>query len=432
MTKFSDGSQSNSSSQIGKVNRMSDTTVHLNPNLYSNTISLEPPPEAEIQEVEPAIPSAISARNGKARKIWIDIDNSPHVPFFRPIVEELQKRGYEIELTGRDIYQVCELLEFFNLPCKVIGKGYGKNTVLKVLGNCLRAAQLIPTAAKFHADLAISHGSRAQVLVSKLLGIPTVMMHDYEHSTKTGFIEADYVFMPDVIPSNAMSSRSETVFKYPGLKEDVYVPQFVPDFSSLSPLGISQGQIIVTLRPPATEAHYHNPEAELLFAEVLRFMSENPLVRGVVLPRNQRQGEQLRRDWPKLISSGSLIIPSSPVDGLNLIWFSDLMVSGGGTMNREAAALGVPVYSVFRGKIGAVDKYLAEDGRLILLDNMKDVRSKVVLAHRNRPYLPDGSVRPALQTIVNNIISILEKKNVQQQAKPRGELDRNHSAETLG
>src|SRR6266851_1968501 len=289
---------------------MSDTTVQLNPNLYSNSISIEPPPEAEIQEAEPAIPPAISARNGKSRKIWIDIDNSPHVPFFRPIVVELQKRGYEIELTGRDIYQVCELLEFFNLPCKVIGKGYGKNTVLKVLGNCLRAAQLIPTAAKFHADLAISHGSRAQVLVSKLLGIPTVMMHDYEHSTKTGFIEADYVFMPDVIPSNAMSSRSETVFKYPGLKEDVYVPQFVPDFSSLSPLGISQDQIIVTLRPPATEAHYHNPEAELLFAEVLRFMSESPLVRGVVLPRNQRQGEQLRRDWPKLISSGSLIIPS--------------------------------------------------------------------------------------------------------------------------
>jgi predicted glycosyltransferase len=411
---------------------MSDTTVQLNPNLYSNSISIEPPPEADIREAEPAIPPAISARNGKAGKIWIDIDNSPHVPFFRPIVEELQKRGYEIELTGRDIYQVCELLEFFNLPCKVIGKGYGKNTVLKVLGNCLRAAQLIPTAGKFHADLAISHGSRAQVLVSKLLGIPTVMMHDYEHSTKTGFIEADYVFMPDVIPSNSMSSRSETVFKYPGLKEDVYVPQFVPDFSSLSPLGISQDQIIVTLRPPATEAHYHNPEAELLFAEVLRFMSENPLVRGVVLPRNQRQGDQLRRHWPKLISSGSLIIPSSPVDGLNLIWFSDLMVSGGGTMNREAAALGVPVYSVFRGKIGAVDKYLAENGRLILLDNLKDVRSKVVLAHRNRPFLPDDSVRPALQTIVNNIISILEKKNVQQQAKPRGELDRNHSAETLG
>src|ERR1035438_7393516 len=200
--------------------RMSDTIINLNPNLHSSSISLAPPLAVETQEPEHAVPQATSPRNGKGRKIWIDIDNSPHVPFFRPIIDELQKRGFEVELTARDIYQVCQLLEFFNLPCKVIGGHYGKNKVLKVHGNCLRASQLVPAAARFHADLAISHGSRAQVLVSKLLGIPTVMMHDYEHSTKTGFIEADWVFMPDVIPGNAMSSRPDHVFKYPGLKED--------------------------------------------------------------------------------------------------------------------------------------------------------------------------------------------------------------------
>jgi predicted glycosyltransferase len=123
-----------------------------------------------------------------------------------------------------------------------------------------------------------------------------------------------------------------------------------------------------------------------------------------------KQGEQLRRDWAELISSGSMIIPNGALDGLNLIWFSDLMISGGGTMNREAAALGVPVYSVFRGKIGAVDKYLAQNGRLTLLENIKDVRSKIVLERRNRPSQPENSLRPALQTIVDNIILILEKK----------------------
>jgi predicted glycosyltransferase len=332
------------------------------------------------------------------------------VPFFLPIIDELKKRGFEIELTARDIYQVCQLLEFFNLKCKVIGGHYGKNKVLKVLGNCMRATQLVPTAAKFHADLAISHGSRAQVLVCKALGIPTIMMHDYEHSTKTGFIEADFVFMPDVIPDNAMSSRPDQVFKYPGLKEDVYVPRFVPDPAILSHLGISQDQIVVTLRPPATEAHYHNPEAEQLFAEAIRFLSEDRMVRSVVLPRNMKQGEQLRQEWADLISSGSMIIPTGPLDGLNLIWFSDLMISGGGTMNREAAALGVPVYSVFRGKIGAVDKYLVKNGRLTLIEDIKDVRTKIVLARRDRPSQPENSIRPALQTIIDNIITILEKK----------------------
>jgi len=388
---------------------MSDTTTRLNSNLNVSAFSMASPVEVEPQESRDASPQATSPRTGNGRKIWIDIDNSPHVPFFLPIIDELKKRGFEVELTARDIYQVCQLLDFFKLECKVIGGHYGKNKIFKVLGNLMRSAQLVPTAAGFHADLALSHGSRAQVLVCKLLGVPTVMMHDYEHSTKTGFIEADWVFMPDVIPGNAMSSNPEQICKYPGLKEDVYVPRFVPDPSILDQLGIPRDAIVVTLRPPATEAHYHNPEAELLFAEALRHLSENPMVRSVVVPRNQKQGEQLREQWAELISSGSMIIPSKPVDGLNLIWFSDLMISGGGTMNREAAALGVPVYSVFRGKIGAVDKYLEKNGRLTLIEEIKDVRTKILLERRDRPAQPENTARPALQTIIENIITILEK-----------------------
>src|ERR1017187_9472564 len=174
------------------VTKMSDTTLRLNPNLKHSSIHVASPLAVEDQEPEHAVPQGTTPRNGNGRKIWIDIDNSPHVPFFLPIIDELKKRGFEIELTARDIYQVCQLLEFFNLQCKVIGGHYGKNKVLKVLGNCMRASQLLSTAAKFHADLAISHGSRAQVLVCKALSIPTIMMHDSEHSTKTGFIEADF------------------------------------------------------------------------------------------------------------------------------------------------------------------------------------------------------------------------------------------------
>jgi predicted glycosyltransferase len=398
---------------------MSDRLASLNPNLLNSSVSLDPPPAVEKREPQNFVPASGSSRKTKARKIWIDIDNSPHVPFFLPIIDELKKRGYEVELTARDMYQVCQLLDFYNLKCKVIGGHYGKNKALKVLANLMRAAQLVPTAAGFHADLAISHGSRAQVLVCKALGVPSIMMHDYEHSTKTGFIEADFVFMPDMIPDTAMSSRLDRVFKYPGLKEDVYVPRFTPDPSILSHLGISRDEIVVTLRPPATEAHYHNPEAEELFAEALRFLSETPKVRSVVLPRNARQGGELRRQWAGLISSGSMMIPTEALDGLNLIWYSDLMISGGGTMNREAAALGVPVYSVFRGKIGAVDQYLAKHGRMTLLEKVADVRSKIVLAHRDRPAHPENSVRLALQTIVDNIILILEKK-----CQPTGQTPR--------
>lgn len=347
----------------------------------------------------------VAAKTNKT--VWIDIDNSPHVPFFVPIVEELQQQGIEVFLTARNMYQVCDLLDFFALQCKVIGGHWGKNKVLKVLCNCARVCELIPSVRTARPDLAISHGSRAQILASKILGIPTIMMHDYEYSTKTGFLEADWILMPDVIPDGLMSKKSERVLKYPGLKEDVYIPRFRPDRAIYSQLGLCEDDLLVTVRPPATEAHYHNPESETLFAETMRLLSSHPNVRAVTLPRNARQRKQLESKWKDLIATGCMLIPSSPVDGLNLMWFSDLVVSGGGTMNREAAALGVPVYSVFRGQIGAVDQYLAQQGRLTLLQTAEDVRTKIKLVRWNRPAQPQNRRVPALQYIVSEVTRVL-------------------------
>jgi predicted glycosyltransferase len=370
--------------------------------------------EEAVQELKPSTDGQEFVRKHRPiptapkRKIWIDIDNSPHVPFFLPIIEELKKQDIELLLTARNMYQVCELLELFQLPCRVIGGHYGKNKVLKVLGTLLRAVELGPTAGRSRPNLAISHGSRAQMLVCKLLGIPTIILHDYEHSTKTGFLEPDWVLMPEVIPDGAMCKRKDRALRYPGLKEDVYVPQFQPDPSILNQLGISRDELVVTLRPPATEAHYHNPESEILFAETLRLLGSKPNVRAVTLPRNGRQGQQLREEWRELIATGRMVVPSSPVNGLNLVWFSDLVVSGGGTMNREAAALGVPVYSIFRGKIGAVDRYLEQHGRMTMIENTDDVHTKIKLTRWNRPAKPDTRNRPALRCIVSNIVSVLD------------------------
>jgi predicted glycosyltransferase len=344
----------------------------------------------------------------KGKKVWIDIDNSPHVPFFLPILEELHNLGCELLLTARNMYQVRELLDFFQLRCKVVGSHYGKNKALKVLANCSRAIQLVPLAAKFRPDLAISHGSRAQVLVCKALGFQTLMMHDYEHSIKTGFLESDWTLVPDVIPERAMTKALGRTLKYPGLKEDVYAPRLRPDPSVLRTLGISSDHLVVTLRPPATEAHYHHPESDKLFAATLEMLGTKPNVRVVTLPRNGRQKKQIQEEWAGLIRSGVMVIPDAALDGLNLIWFSDLVVSGGGTMNREAAALGVPVYSIFRGRIGAVDRWLADTGRLTLIEGVEEIESKIRLTRWNRPATPENIQRPALHSIVESLVSILE------------------------
>ena len=344
----------------------------------------------------------------RQKKIWIDLDNSPHVPFFMPIIQELEKRGYKVLLTARDSYQVCELLKFHGLQCYVVGKHYGKNQLFKLAGTAFRVFQLLPWALRNKPDFAISHGSRGQALAAKILGVPTAVAFDYEFARALGFMKQDWFFVPAMIPDSVTSQYKDRILKYPGLKEDVYVAKLRPDSNVLHALGIQEHEIVVTVRPPAVEAHYHHPDSDALLCAALNHLVQQPLVRVILLPRNERQVEQLQQEWAKPIAEKKIIIPEHVVDGLNLIWYSDLVISGGGTMNREAAALGVPVYSIFRGKIGAVDRYLSEHGRLVLLESPADIASKVVLARRDKSIRATAVNNAALNCILSGIISIVE------------------------
>jgi predicted glycosyltransferase len=345
-----------------------------------------------------------------AKKIWIDIDNSPHVPFFIPIIAELRRRGHEILLTARNSYQVCELLEFHHLDCKVVGGHWGKNRAMKTLGTLGRAARLFPLALREKPDLAVSLVSRAQLLACRALGIPMVVTFDYEYVVTMQFLQPDWILVPEVMPPSGAGIAKKGILRYPGLKEDVYVPSFKPDSSLKSLLKISESDLLVTLRPPATEAHYHNPESDKLMGAALQFLTSRPGVRVVLLPRNERQAAILRNAWADCIAEGKIIFPPHVVDGLNLIWHSDLVISGGGTMNREAAALGVPVYSIFRGKIGAVDRYLEAAGRLVLIESAQDIQSKVILERRDPASRDFSAGSPALRSISEAIISIAENQ----------------------
>lgn len=342
--------------------------------------------------------------------IWIDLDNSPHVPFFVPIIRELERRGHFITLTARDAFQVCGLAELFGLSYKRVGRHYGKHRILKAYGVCVRTVQLFPTALSTKPDLALSHGSRSQLLAAAITRIPSVVILDYEFAKRLMFFGPTWVMAPEVIPSSAIHCDKRRVLRYPGIKEDVYVPYFKPNPAIKAKLGLNEDNVVVTVRPPASEAHYHNPESDELFDAVIELLARTPNSKIVLLPRNDRQEALVRRARPDLFSSRKIVIPEHAVDGLNLIWHSDLVISGGGTMNREAAALDVPVYSIFRGEIGAVDRYLANTGRLVLLENVQDVPTKINLQRRLRPDYPHkGNVAP-LTAIVDHIVEIMDSK----------------------
>jgi uncharacterized protein len=342
-------------------------------------------------------------------RIWIDLDNTPHIPFFIPIVRELESRGHEVSITARDAFQVCELADEMGLPYRRVGSHWGKNAAFKVLGLAVRTAQLVPFCAAYRPDIALSHGSRAQVLLSKMLGIPSIAADDYEASRNIPFGSPKWLLCPEALKQCTFGYgvSPERLRYYRGLKEDVYVPRFVPDPTILGELGLSSGHVIATVRPPADEAHYRNSDSDALFSEFMSIACSKPHVRVVLLPRTEHQKLALRQMHPDWFDGGKTVIPKRAIDGLNLLWHSDFAVSGGGTMNREAAALGVPAYSIFRGTLGAVDLWLEEERRLTIIRSAEEMADKIAFVSRDKTALPNIDSRPALSDILGHVEEIM-------------------------
>jgi len=363
----------------------------------------------ELTGAKPVLRSAAVARAGGQAKIWIDLDNTPHVPFFKPIIRELERRGWRPVVTARDAFQVCDLAAEMGLSCRPIGRHYGKNRLMKVWGLGWRTLQLLPFFLQQRPVLALSHGSRSQILLGNLLRVPTVMVMDYEHAETPWLLRPRWEIVPEVLRPVSLHCRNrERIRFYQGIKEDVYAGDLNPDPRLLESLGVADARVLATARPPATEAHYHNPESEVLFEAFMNRAVATPGVKVVLLPRNKNQESQARARFPGWFEGGRTVVPQGAVDGLNLLWHSDLVVSGGGTMNREAAALGVPVYSIFRGKLGAVDRHLQSEGRLVLVDSVEAVQRTIRLESRPKAGTPQSRPRRALQDILAHVEQILQ------------------------
>lgn len=357
-----------------------------------------------------------------AKTIWIDLDNSPHVPFFVPIIRRLEEMGHSVIVTARDMFQVLGLADSHKLEYLTVGKHYGASKLLKVMGTVWRSVQLARVILPCRPDISISHGSRSLILLSSLLGIPTILLFDYEYAKRLPFLKPTLGIAPEVLNNPQIDRQfSNGLRLYSGIKEDVYVPEFRPDPSIIQRLNLGERDIVVTIRPPATEAHYHNPASDRLFTRVVEFLGASSGVRMIILPRNEKtQKSFIYKTWPAWCKEGKITIPDRVVDGLNLIWNSDLVISGGGTMNREAAALGVPVYSIFRGALGAVDRYLAEQGRLIMIEKVEDVDSKIRLVKRPKDFHKSIDDRLALQQIMEAIVEVIDGSKVVDNVCPGG------------
>jgi uncharacterized protein len=299
-------------------------------------------------------------------QVWIDITNSPHVLFFRPLIGLLQADGHEVEVTTREYAQTLELLELHRIDHRVIGPRHGGSGVL---GKARALAARLPALRRFakrrRFEIALAHGSHELTLAARSLGIPSATAHDYEFATlqhQLGLRAATRVVFPEAVPAERLAhfgAQPPKLVRYPGIKEEYYLADFEPDPAAIE--GIDTGKVLAVVRTPPDVSLYHR-HGNPLFAGVLERLGRDESVHAVVLPRTAEQRESIRG-----LGLPSLHLPEQAVDAQSLIALADLTVSAGGTMNREAAALGTPAYTTFTGRVGAVDEKLQREGRLVRL-----------------------------------------------------------------
>jgi predicted glycosyltransferase len=302
-------------------------------------------------------------------RVWVDLTNSPHVLVMRPLIEAMRTDGHEVEVTARAFAQTLELCERFGISHTAIGRHRGGRLASKGLGLASRSLALVRWGRGRRFDVALGHGSNDVTVAAALLRIPSATAFDYEFASVQHNVNcrlARAVVVPEAIPPERLyrfGARGK-LRRYPGLKEEYYLADFEPDAAVLGELGVDRERPLVVVRTPPEVSLYHRFENPL-FRRVLEWLARGGL-QAVVLPRTPAQADEVRR-------LGPFTIPERAVDAQSLVAYADLVVSAGGTMNREAVALGTPVYTTFEGRFGAVDEALLQDGRLRRLDDPAEI-----------------------------------------------------------
>lgn len=308
------------------------------------------------------------------KKIWLDLDNAPHVQYIYPVAEAFSKMGYEVAITARDYGQVVGLLKLKKINARVVGRGFGKTKLSKTLNTLARATRLALCMRGQGCAASLSN-SRATALASKILSIKNFAFCDFENSELLSYkILGSYLVVPEVISQTKFTDlgfRKERLIRYPGLKEHLSLSS-ISELPNSCLVGISPGNINIVLRPPSENAHYYRSSTGALFDELEQFLLSNLYAHGLHLIFIPRDEDQLARYNLKYRSAYGVTVLHHAVEGLSLIRQSDLVFTGGGTMAREAAVLGRKAYSVFLTPTGDVDRYLQSRGQLTLIRSKED------------------------------------------------------------
>jgi uncharacterized protein len=326
--------------------------------------------------------------------VWVDLENTPHVLFLEPFVHRLRHLGIDVRITAKPQSQTLQLATARGLDVLAIGSGDFEGRWRKLTGGGVRALQLAAWAVAQGRPRFLLSSSRSAGLASWFLRVPGVGLLDYEH-TAVGPLAmgATVLWLPDLLRPVTLPRRAAGVARfYPGLKENLYLDNLDIDrCDERKRLGTGEGDYLIVARPPASTAHYAVAESERLWAEATRAVQSWPSTRLLISPRNRSQSEALADRFPP---TDRVRVLQTITPGPGLVAAADLVLGGGGTMNREAAVLGVPVWSTFCGPTPRIDDVLSLEGRLQWVRSDSDLQAAVAAGPPRRqtgrgPY-PEG------------------------------------------
>lgn len=356
-------------------------------------------------------------------KIWIDIQLPPGTQFFRPFISEFSEYG-EICVTARDCAETVGLLENFGIKHYVVGSEKSTISMVKVLNTIKRSLNLYQKVKNF--DVCFALGNLHSIYVSKMKGKLCINFMDNELGLKGiserrsafdfGVVKsqtwlADAIIVPSVFPLEGLVAdgmKRERIFTFNGLKEDVYLADYKPNSSILAEIPFDN---YIVIRPESSAIYKENVPS-LIPKLTKRLVSEEFNI--IYLPRNMKDVEMVQN----LRASGRIFIPERPLNGLDLCYFSQAVLSGSGTITREAVCMGKKAVSFFPGKnFLAVDLSLIRERRLLHSRNVGYIVKYLISNSEKKSNLSRSKeVKKEVFSIVNGILAenkiTLKNKNL--------------------
>lgn len=335
-------------------------------------------------------------------KIWFDITNTPQVHFLLAIQRMLSDEFNDFIYTARDFSETISLLGKLGNNCnlKIIDSKYGTTYLQKLNSILSRISSIRKENLQF--DLSISCGSDAAVWHSWLKGKRSIAFGDNDTAKQWTYAHfVDFAFFPDAIDRRVLEKQGlrNKLIQYHGFKEDIYISYFQPDQSFMK--GIPFDNYIV-VRPENIHANYlKNTHVKSIVPSLLSEMSDRGY-KIVYLPRYSS-------DWEYAKGIRNVHIPSAPLNGIDLCYNADAVLTGAGTLAREAACLGIPSFSFYSGrKLLAVDRKLINERKMIHSRDVYTLLREVAVSKKIEPDLSNSiQVREELKNkLVGKIKSL--------------------------